>query len=245
MQFDRTLALLWGDDSTPVGRSGLTIADFTAAATTILDEGGTKALSMRAVAGRLGVRTMATYTFGTKDDLAALVVDRAFRDLYPQRTRRASRDWRRGITAVAAANRRLGLDHPWLADLQAVRSLMGPFELEKRERELAPLEATPLTDVEKDRVLTQVLLHVAGMTRIETALQREREVSGLDDSQWWTAILPTLTPVVDPERFPVAVRVGQASQDARSGEFGGEEAFEFGLERLLDGISLLIDGRRQ
>jgi AcrR family transcriptional regulator len=243
VRFDRTLALLWADDSKPVGRSGLTIADFVAAATAMLDERGATGLSMRAVASRLGVRTMAAYTFGNKDDLIALVVDRAYRDVYPPRRRPRSTDWRRGLTDVAHANRALGLAHPWLPDLQAVRSLMGPHEFQKRERELAPLEPTPLTDVEKDQVLTQVLLHVAGMTRIETSLRREREESGLNDSQWWRAIMPTLEPVVDPQRFPLSVRVGLAAQDARDGEFWGDEAFRFGLDRLLDGIGVLIESR--
>ncbi|UYM06833.1 TetR/AcrR family transcriptional regulator [Solicola gregarius] len=243
MRFDRTLALLWGDDSKAVGRSGLTIADFVAAATAILDERGSVGLSMRTVASRLGVRTMAAYTFGNKGDLVALVVDRAYREMYPPR-RRPRRDWRRGLADIANANRALGLAHPWLTELQAVRSLMGPHEFQKRERELAPLESTPLSDVEKDQVLTQVLLHVAGMTRMETALRHEREETGLNDPQWWRAIMPTLEPVVDPQQFPLSVRVGLATQDARNGEFSGDAIFRFGLDRLLDGIGVLIEGRR-
>lgn len=243
MQFDRTLTLLWGDDSRTVGRSGVTIADFVAAATALLDERGAEGLSMRAVAGRLGVRTMATYTFGNKDDLIALVVDRTYRDVHPPRTRRRKVDWRRDLTEIAHANRKLGLAHPWLPDLQAVRSLMGPCEFQKREHELAALESTPLSDVEKDQALTQLLLHVTGTTRIETALRREREATGLDDSQWWRAVMPTLEPVVDPARFPLSVRIGLAAQEARDGEFWGEEAFRFGLDRLLDGIGVLIEAR--
>jgi hypothetical protein len=147
------------------------------------------------------------------------------------------------LTDIARANRALGLAHPWLSDLQSVRSLMGPHELQKREHELVPLESTPLTDVEKDQVLTQVLLHVTGLTRIETALGREREESGLNDSQWWRAMMPDLETYADPQQFPTSVRVGLAAQDAHDGEFWGDQAFEFGLDRLLDGIGVLIDGR--
>lgn len=243
MRFDRTLALLWADDSKPVGRSGLTIADFVRASTAILDEDGAAGLSMRAVATRLGVRTMATYNFGNKDDLIALVVDRAYRDMSASPAEGAG-DWRQGLNDVAHANRRLGLAHPWLSDLQAVRSLMGPYELGKRERELAPLEDTPLSDVEKDQVLTQVLLHVSGATHAEAALRRERAESGLSDAEWWRAVMPTLEPVVDPQQFPLAVRIGRAAQAARAGEFWGEEAFQFGLDRLLDGVGVLIESRQ-
>src|SRR4051794_29036412 len=83
MRFQRAVTLLWGDDAAPVGRTGLTVADFVAAATAVLDESGVAGLSMRAVAARLGVRTMAAYNFGHKDDLVALVVDRVHQDMYP------------------------------------------------------------------------------------------------------------------------------------------------------------------
>ncbi|WP_280512455.1 TetR/AcrR family transcriptional regulator [Nocardia farcinica] len=243
VRFDRTLALLWGEDATRVGRSGATIADFVAAATAILDEQGAEGLSMRAVANRLGVRTMATYTFGNKDDLVALVVDRAYRDMYPSDKRPGRLAWRPGLTEVAHANRALGLAHPWLHELQVVRSLMGPHELRKRDHELAPLESTPLSDVEKDQVLTQLLLHVAGMTRIENSLRRERDATGLDDAQWWQEVMPTLEPIAEGDPFPLAQRIGLAAQSARNGRFWTDEAFEFGLERLLDGIEVLIEKR--
>jgi AcrR family transcriptional regulator len=244
VRFDKTLQLLWGDDLRSIGRSGLTIADFVKVATELLDEEGAQGLSMRAVADRLGVRAMATYSFGNKEDLVALAIDRAYRDVHPARGLSKRLSWRGGLMAVARANRALGLAHPWLHELQVVRSLMGPYELQKREQELAPLEPTPLTDVEKDQVLTQLLLYVAGTTRMETLLRREREATGLNDSQWWQVILPTLQPVVDPNRFPLALRVGMAAQEARNGEFWGEKAFELGLERLLDGIGVLIAGRK-
>jgi len=75
-------------------------------------------------------------------------------------------------------------------------------------------------------------------------LRRERAETGLTDPQWWKAVMPTLEPVVDPQQFPLAVRVGLASQSARGGEFWGEQAFQFGLDRLLDGIGVLIENRR-
>ncbi len=238
MRFDQTLALLWGDDSTRVGRSGLTIADFIAAATALLDETGVGGLSMRAVAERLDVRTMAAYSFGKKEDLLALVTDRVYRETYASDAEPT--DWRTGLTEVARANRRLILAHPWLPELETPRSLMGPCEMLKRDRELRPLEGTRLTDNDRDRVLTQLLLHVSGTTRVEAALQRERSESGLTDDQWWRVVMPILENLADPKRFPIAARVGLAAQAARNGETWGDATFEFGLERLLDGFATLI-----
>ncbi|MEV0110681.1 TetR/AcrR family transcriptional regulator [Nocardia sp. NPDC050799] len=240
MRFEQTLALLWGDDSKRVGRSGLTIADYITTATALLDETGAGGLSMRAVAERLGVRTMAAYSFGNKEDLVALIVDRVCREAYPSGAGPRAGNWRTGLAEVAHANRRLELAHPWLPELQTVRSLMGPCELRKRDLELHPLESTGLSDLEKDQVLTQLLLHVSGTTRIETALQRERADSGLTDDQWWRVVMPILESIADPAEFPIAARVGLAVQADRNGQLWGEATFGFGLERLLDGFATLI-----
>ena len=55
--------------------------------------------------------------------------------------------------------------------------------------------------------------------------------------------MPQLERVVDPRRFPLTARVGQAVTKERHGEFWGDKAFRFGLERLLDGIEALISRR--
>lgn len=241
MRFDQTLTLLWGDDSQAVGRSGLTVADFITAATAVLDKAGTTGFSMRAVAERLGVRTMAAYSFGKKEDLLALVVDRLYRDTYADGEEPTAADWRRGLTAVAEANRRQGALHPWLVELQTVRSLMGPWEMRKRDLELTPLESTGLTDDERDRMLTVLLLHVAGATRVASAVQRERAESGLTDDQWWRVVMPILERLADPATFPIAARVGLATQATRGGSPWGGAVYEFGLACLLDGFADLIE----
>lgn len=56
--------------------------------------------------------------------------------------------------------------------------------------------------------------------------------------------MPVLERVVDPQRFPLTVRVARATTETREGTFWGESAFNFGVERLLDGIEALIIRRR-
>ncbi|WP_169811739.1 TetR/AcrR family transcriptional regulator [Nocardia sienata] len=235
------MALLWEDDSRAVGRSGLTVADYVTAAVEVLDAGGATGFSMRGVAERLGVRTMAAYSFGKKEDLLALAVDRTYRETYSARPEPATAHWRTGLTEIAHANRELQLTHPWLPELASPRSLMGPCEMLKRDLELRPLEATTLSDIDKDRILTQLLMHVSETTRIDNALRQERRTSGLSDEQWMRVVMSIAESVADPTRFPVAARVGVAAQAARGGVQGGREAFEFGLERLLDGFAVLVD----
>jgi hypothetical protein len=53
-----------------------------------------------------------------------------------------------------------------------------------------------------------------------------------------------LEQVFDAERYPVAARVGAAAGEAHGGAYGPRHAFEFGLQRVLDGIGLLIAPRQ-
>ncbi len=69
----------------------------------------------------------------------------------------------------------------------------------------------------------------------------EREASAMSDREWWEANGPLLAEVLDPERFPTAVRVGQAAGEAHDAAFDPRHAFDFGLERTLDGLAALIE----
>lgn len=241
----QTMALLWSSHSRTVGRTGLTVNDFVAAAIDLAAKDGVEALSMRAIAARLGVRSMATYSFApSKADLTALMVDHTYRDLYSAAPPRVD-DWRSGLRQVAETNRALHLAHPWLQQLQAARSPMGPHEVRKHELELAPLDGIGLSDFEMDQTLAQLLNYAVHAGRMEAQLLAERRDSGLDDGEWWLEAMPVLERVIDPNRFPLTTRVGLAATEARKGQFWSDDAFAFGLERLLDGIALLIEQRKR
>ena len=47
----------------------------------------------------------------------------------------------------------------------------------------------------------------------------------------------------DAERYPLAARVGTAATEHYQGAYDTEFAFEFGLQRVLDGIGVLVDRR--
>lgn len=239
-----TVALLWSDHSRPVGRTGLTISDFIAAAIELVRADGMEGLSMRAIAQRLGVRTMATYSFAPgKSALLALMADRAYHDLYADIAPSRASGWRMALTAVAEANRRLYLSNPWLLAARPARSPMGPHEIEKNEIELGTIADIGLSDFEMDQVLASVLNHAAYAGGQEAQLLTERRSSGLNDTQWWGAVMPQLERVVDPKRFPLTARIGRSATEARNGEFWGDRAFHFGLDRLLDGIEMLVRSR--
>ena len=67
--------------------------------------------------------------------------------------------------------------------------------------------------------------------------------SAMSDEQWWAANAGLLSQILDEEAFPLAVRVGSAAGAAHGSAHDPEHAYHFGLQRLLDGLAALIDGR--
>jgi hypothetical protein len=64
-------------------------------------------------------------------------------------------------------------------------------------------------------------------------------VTGISETEWWEATQPYVAQVFDAERYPTAARVGPVA-GAELGAYDPDRSFEFGLERLLDGIGVLI-----
>ncbi len=94
-----------------------------------------------------------------------------------------------------------------------------------------------------DAVVTLVLSHAAGAARATGAAAGTQAETGMTSGQRWSATAPVLRRFTDPERFPLAVRVGVAVAHAGEGADDPDHAFDFGLERLLDGIDVLLRER--
>jgi hypothetical protein len=65
----------------------------------------------------------------------------------------------------------------------------------------------------------------------------------MTDEEWWVSRAPLLDKLIDPARFPVATRVGQAAGQEYQSAFSPKFAFTFGLERILAGIAELISAK--
>jgi len=151
--------------------------------------------------------------------------------------------WRAALTRVARTNWAIYHRHPWMLHVASMsQPPMGPNVIAKYECELHAVDGIGLTDVEMDSVLSLVLVHVEGSARrsVEAA---EAQRIGRTDEEWWAEYAPLLEKVLDPDRFPVASRVGQAAGEAHGAAYAPEHAFEFGLERVLDGVEALIRSR--
>jgi AcrR family transcriptional regulator len=240
----RTIDLLWFDqpESRRGRRKGLTVAQVVDAAIALADAEGLDAVSMRRVAQELGVVPMTLYTYvPDKAALLDLMLDTVY--LRMEREDRAQEPWRDRLAAVAHDNRLLYELHPWAAEVSQSRPPLGPGLMAKYEHELRAFDGTGLDDVETDSALTFLLGFVQAASRAEAQARADAERTAQSDDQWWQENGPLLAKVFDTQAYPTAVRVGAAAGAELGGAFNPARAYAFGLERVLDGLGVLIAQR--
>ena len=237
-----SLVLLWRSPAQPARGRRLGTDRIIQSAIELADAQGLGAVSMRRVADDLGVGTMSLYTYvpGKAELLDAML------DVVVGETARPVRvegGWRERLALVARENLALLRRHPWILEVDAGRPPLGPNMLAKYDYELHAVEGIGLTDLEMDAVVTLVLSHAAGAARATADAAGAQAETGMTSGQRWSATAPVLRRFTDPERFPLAVRVGVAVAHAGEGADDPDHAFDFGLERLLDGIDVLLRER--
>ena len=236
----RSIELLWGlqEPKRRGPKPRLQVAEIVRAAIAIADGEGIAALSMRRVADALGVAPMSLYSYVPgKAELLDLMLD----TVLGETPRPPIADWRSGLAAIARSNWDLYHRHPWMLHIAAYRPPLGPNLIAKYEYELSAVEGVGLSDLDMDHVVALVGAYVAAAARgsVEAAMA-ERE-TGVSDIDWWAANAPLLDQVLDASRFPIASRVGSASGEEYAAPSSPDTAFAFGLERILDGIEVLIN----
>jgi AcrR family transcriptional regulator len=264
----RTLALLWRRSepepaSGPAGSTGrrgprrtLDLDDVVEAAIALADEAGLEAVSIRRVAERVGRPPMSLYTYlPGKAELLDLMLDTVY--LRMGRPATHGRPWRRRLAVVAETNLALYTAHPWAAFVSTLRPPLGPGQMAKYEYELSALVDSGLDDVEIDDSLTYLLTFVRSAARDIGTAQDFRTAQDVgatqggagggtpdDDQDWWAVAGPLLARVLDPERYPLATRIGAAAGARHGSAHDPVVAYEFGLERTLDAIEALVERAR-
>lgn len=240
----RTLELLWrvpGETRASRGPKQRTTVDaVVAAALRLADRDGLGALTIRAVAAELSIAPMATYTYVPgKAELLDLMLDAVYGQM--PRPVLAGMHWRERVSAVAAANRALLQEHPWVVQLASTRPPLGPGMIAKYEYELAAFDGHGLSDLDMDSALTYVLGFVMSVARIAMDTHEAKDDSGMSDRQWWEHAEPLLAKVFDAERFPLAARIGAVAGQAHDSAYNADHAYAFGLARVLDGLAPIME----
>lgn len=235
----RTVDLLWGSRR-PDGRRGprprLELPAIVAAAVELADSAGIAAVTMRGLAGRLGLASPnALYTYvPSKAELVDLIVDACFATFALDRSAVPAEIGPR-VRVIADANRALLRRHPWLAEVATDRPPLGPGQLRKYELELGALDGLGLTDREMDFTLTLVTTFVS--SHVGTLAGA---ASGADELAWWEQAGPALARHVDPADYPLGSRVGSAVGGDQGRAVDPDTAYDFGVERIAAGVAALV-----
>ncbi|MGP4095390.1 GntR family transcriptional regulator [Nonomuraea sp. KM90] len=211
---------------------GLELERIVRAAIEVADEAGLAGLSMRTVATRLGVATMALYRhLDAKAELSQLMADAAFAGIdYPE----PPPGWRSHLRVAAQLQWALYHRHPWLPRvISVVRPAPLPGLVAYGQWSLRALDGLDLDPGTRLHVYGTMVNYVRGTAfSIESEYGAERD-TGMTSKQWVRSRFPAGAPVPVP---------GQALEPGADLDL--ESLFAFGLERLLDGLSTVITPRR-
>ncbi|MFE9690063.1 TetR/AcrR family transcriptional regulator [Micromonospora sp. NPDC005806] len=226
----RMYELLWGTPSGPRRgpRPTLTLDAIARAGVAIADTAGLDGLIMQRVAESLDVTKMALYRYVPgKAELVALMLETAMGEPPPPP---AGADWRGQLDDWTRQLFDRFRRHPWAHAATIIPRVPGPNELAWLERVVAALAGTGLTAAEQLDVAVLLVGHARNLaqhTAAGTAPEHGREAA-------FTVLVRGRE-----EHFPAlaaALRTTVAPAES-------DQALDFGLARILDGIQALITDR--
>jgi AcrR family transcriptional regulator len=191
----------------------------------VLDEGGYEALTIRRLAERLGVVPMAVYRHVTsKDDLADALLDLAVSKVpLPD----ADIDWREGLGQLAHAIRDTILLHPGIITPLVTKPALGISSLQLAEFGYSVMRSAGFDASNTTRSVNSVITYTIGFA----ALEVPRRQAGFTADGTGTTSLDVIYDQLDISRYPHTVELRPAPAELVS-----NDQFDYGLERLLDGI---------
>ncbi|MDW4571825.1 TetR/AcrR family transcriptional regulator [Microbacterium sp. M3] len=235
-ELPRGIALAWGVAANPQRgpKREMSVERIVEAAVEIADAEGLGAVSMAAVAAKLGFTPMSLYRYVTaKDDLILLMQEEATG--LPSDEVLAGGDWRERLMALYREQVARYMRHPWVLEIAITGSPVTPNSAAWMDASLAALADTPLSHADRLAVLLLVTgaarwtgIVLAGYQRAE----REGAMSGdeitvLEDGLFRTLITGDAYP-----HLREAIDAGVFLDEA--------DPFAFGLERSLDGVAAYI-----
>ncbi|RZS40748.1 TetR family transcriptional regulator [Herbihabitans rhizosphaerae] len=231
MDSDSTLELLWGlrAPSTRGPKAAFEVADVAEAAVVIADELGVDAVSMEAVAKKLGYTKMSLYRYvKSKAELLAVMIELGVGE--PPDLSRVRGGWRGGARRWTELMWQAWDQHPWLPAVTVGERAVGPNEVGWSVAALSVFTGIGLTRAESVDAVSLLSGHL-----------RNTYAPSAAGSQPWNSQVRA-----DPLLADVMSRAGvayPALDEIVKGRPVSTNRRAFGLERILDGIEVLLDQR--
>jgi AcrR family transcriptional regulator len=235
----RGIALAWGIAADPQRgpKREMSVERIVEAAVEIADAEGLSAVSMAAVASRLGYTPMSLYRYvSAKDDLVLLMQEEAT-GLPPTSIGEAD-TWRGRLELLYREFVHGYLRHPWVLDVPINGSPATPNSAAWMDAGLGALADTPLSHDERLAVILQITGHaywtgrvLAGYTRIErTTGEGGAEIARREDALYRELVTADAYP-----HLRAAIDAGVFLDES--------DPFAFAVARSLDGIAAYIAAR--
>ena len=237
-ELPRGIALAWGVAANPQRgpKREMSVEKIVDAAVELAVAEGIGAVSMAAVAARLGFTPMSLDRYVTaKDDLLLLMQEQATG--LPPEEYRAQDGWRAKLRTLFEAQVVVYLSHPWMLSLPITGSPITPNSSAWIDAGLDALGDTPLTDAER----LAVALSVTGEARwygiVSAGYTEQSRTSGLSATEVSAQEAALFDRVITAEEYPALRRAIDA------GVFTAEDdPFRFAMERIFDGVEAYIAG---
>ncbi|WP_433711588.1 TetR/AcrR family transcriptional regulator [Nocardia sp. CA-084685] len=240
-----TVELLWGTQQRPKRgpKPALSVEGIVAEAIALADAEGLANLSMQRLAERLGFTKMSLYRYVPgKEQLTALMVDAAMGappDVIAAQQNSSEEWWRAGLRRWAETIFERYSAHPWSISLTIGVRTIGPNEMGWMNAALTALDGTGLTGPERLDTIVLVNGHIRSLVQQVTTAGRQETAQQIAGQ--FAEIM-----VAAGDRFPLvaAVFAEEAAATGASPATGGPgDALSFGIDRILDGLGVLIADR--
>jgi AcrR family transcriptional regulator len=197
------------------------------AAFALADESGLDSLSMRKLAGTLGVEAMSLYNHvSNKEDLVNGVVDLVFAEIEPPPP---DIDWKDAMRGRALSTREALNRHPWAIGLMEARSAPGPANVRLHEAVLKCLREAGFSLEETVHAYSVQDAYIYGF-----ALQERELPTSFEDPEVSAQVAERQISQVEIAGLPyLAEMVGE--HIAKHG-YDYKVEFEFGLDLILEGL---------
>jgi AcrR family transcriptional regulator len=235
----REAELIWLRDEPGARRPAHSRAQIAAAAVAIADSEGFAAVSMRRVAHELGAGTMTLYHYvRNKDELLTLMHDHVMSEvLVPDGELPAQ--WRPALRRIAQGSRAAFQRHRWTIDVVGDIGI-GPNAMRHFEQSLQAVSGAGLSTERKLEAITLVDDYVLGYS-----LREALDWNGGNGLSWMREALEFFQRQLDSGTFPHASEL--YGGDARASlervvDVLAADRFDAGLETILDGIEMWMEG---
>lgn len=220
------------------GQPTLSREQIVRAAIELLDAEGPAGLSMRRLGTRLDAGATSLYWHvANKEELLELAVDEVMGEVYVPEPRDTS--WRIGASVLTSGMRAMLIRHSWVTGLLGAKPTIGPNAMRMGERCVELLTAAGFGGLEVSHVNAMLNGYAIGSATTQSAVAAATRRAGVPTAE----LIHRLEPYLD------ALGPDHPNYDKWRRENLGpgvdpdqiwDESFNFGLERMLDGLELWL-----